>query len=460
MLRKLALVLLINLVLSEKVVITLTDDHLLKTITSPNFPKVYRKNAVVEYEVQVALSSQLVQSSSTLMAYFEMFALEASDKCSKDFVEIHDGPDSLYKFCGATPLGKRLKLDTLSPVFRFVSDGQLNSLGFSIQLELVKSDCVKEIDVARNQVLQWTGSPGNGVCSWKLNASPENRLVLKFNEMNIPSDEFCSSSNLEIGDVNFGEKFERFCGKKTPSEEFESQSNELLIKLNSNEINRAKSMFSLNITLTEEPFVVETEPVKRSCPCGEENGDSVARVATRIMGGTEVRPAFRYPWLAALTMSWGEVFCGAALINDRYLLTAAHCLHGLTPNEVRVLLSAHDLRARSSAMTLPVESITIHENYNRIRQTHDIAVVKLKTPIVATSRVSCICIPMGNQETFDDLRVAGWGRTDEGGAMSDVLLEVKVPQIDQGTCVQTYRSLATAEDPWCPKSAPELTWQV
>merc|ERR1711955_67637 len=64
---------------------------------------------------------------------------------------------------------------------------------------------------------------------------------------------------------------------------------------------------------------VTNPPVTGRCVCG------VANRATRIVGGqtTEVN---EYPWQVALVgRGSSSVFCGGSLINDRWVLTAAHC---------------------------------------------------------------------------------------------------------------------------------------
>ena len=46
----------------------------------------------------------------------------------------------------------------------------------------------------------------------------------------------------------------------------------------------------------------------------------------RIVGGQETE-VNQYPWMAQLLYS-GRFYCGASLINTKYLLTASHCVKG------------------------------------------------------------------------------------------------------------------------------------
>ena len=59
-----------------------------------------------------------------------------------------------------------------------------------------------------------------------------------------------------------------------------------------------------------------------------ECGVNAKRFQTRIVGGRPADPD-EWPWLAALVHKSGRgsgQYCGATLISDTHVLTAAHCL--------------------------------------------------------------------------------------------------------------------------------------
>lgn len=70
----------------------------------------------------------------------------------------------------------------------------------------------------------------------------------------------------------------------------------------------------------------------------------------RIVGGHETE-VNQYPWMAML-MYGTKFYCGATLINDRYVLTAAHCVHGFDKTRISVRLLEHDRNIASETQTI------------------------------------------------------------------------------------------------------------
>ncbi|XP_063607909.1 CLIP domain-containing serine protease B9-like [Penaeus indicus] len=118
------------------------------------------------------------------------------------------------------------------------------------------------------------------------------------------------------------------------------------------------------------------------CPCGVSNG-------VRIVGGTEVSPAFRYPWLVVLfeTPYLEEPFCGGAITNPRYVATAAHCLFSRR-NEpkpatlLRVRVAEDDVASEEDDLEgvtrmLALQSYIVHEGFAEDHLSKDIALLHL-----------------------------------------------------------------------------------
>jgi secreted trypsin-like serine protease len=80
-------------------------------------------------------------------------------------------------------------------------------------------------------------------------------------------------------------------------------------------------------------FVAAVLSADVPAPIGAGAAAETAGVSGRIVGGQEVNPSFRYPFLAAVLRSnapsSGPVvnsqFCGASRVGPRHFLSAAHC---------------------------------------------------------------------------------------------------------------------------------------
>ncbi len=167
-------------------------------------------------------------------------------------------------------------------------------------------------------------------------------------------------------------------------------------------------------------------------------------LSTRIVGGEQSTET--YPWMTALMeLKWGDTevqFCGGALIEEGWVLTAAHCLfeNGLMrPEDMRLTIGRNRYNGSGGEKHTVVEFF-IHEEYDRKRDYNDIALLKLTTPsnlkpvnLVLPSDAPNLT-PVGQ-----NAKVMGWGATSEDDYdVHTSLREVMVPIVSDEDCMESY----------------------
>merc|ERR1712121_33778 len=83
-----------------------------------------------------------------------------------------------------------------------------------------------------------------------------------------------------------------------------------------------------------------------------------------IVGGQDVKDPGTYPWQASLQPHGSYHSCGASLVSQRWLVTAAHCV-GYSPSYYKVVLGMHDKDSRKngSPVMYDVDQVIMHEDY-------------------------------------------------------------------------------------------------
>lgn len=164
--------------------------------------------------------------------------------------------------------------------------------------------------------------------------------------------------------------------------------------------------------------------------------------AAGIVGGEEARP-HQYPFMAGLVdLEERRVMCGGALIGERWVVTAAHCVTGSysSTDRVGVLLGEHDLTAREdspNAVMAATARMVVHPDYDPESQRNDIALVRLAEPVAFDRDVRPIALPHSfARGAFDHTRVEapGWGTTSFGGRTSAVLRTVALDTMSNPVC--------------------------
>ncbi|NXE45187.1 PAMR1 protease, partial [Casuarius casuarius] len=174
----------------------------------------------------------------------------------------------------------------------------------------------------------------------------------------------------------------------------------------------------------------------------------------------------RWPWQAAIYRTANGVkesslrkgtwilICSGALVNERTVVVAAHCVTDLGKTivlktaELKVVLGKFyrdDDRDEKTIQNLRISAIIVHPNYDPILLDSDIAIIKLLDKARISSRVQPICLASSHDLTSstEDLKimVTGWkvlADVKDPGYKNDTIRMGVVRMVDSLLCEQQY----------------------
>jgi len=189
----------------------------------------------------------------------------------------------------------------------------------------------------------------------------------------------------------------------------------------------------------------------------------------RIVNGQESAEG-RRPYQASIQIKFDQAdrleskkpfhFCGGALVNEKYVITAAHCMKGgRKAKELNVVLGTNDLTDRD-APTYAVKRI-IKTKYNDVTKINDLNLLELD---LGSAKQLNLDRMKGHKykavnickESFQpqgrNCTVSGWGHLEaKGSGIPDKLREVSVMVLHDQSC-----KTMLGRYPWDPKGKTML----
>ncbi|XP_053669190.1 CLIP domain-containing serine protease B4-like [Anopheles marshallii] len=183
------------------------------------------------------------------------------------------------------------------------------------------------------------------------------------------------------------------------------------------------------------------------------------QMSDRVFGGHDTK-INEFPWTALIQFqkpggSFG-FHCGGSLINERYVVTAAHCIKSIPRSWKvhRVRLGEWDLSmandcqddfCSNAPIDLDVEKIVVHSNYDPYNGSfeNDIALLRLTRPVDYSETVRPICLPLSASlhnlnHVGQPSYTVGWGKT-ETDTENEVKLMVELNITNLQECARIYQ---------------------
>uniref|UniRef100_H2YP69 Peptidase S1 domain-containing protein n=2 Tax=Ciona savignyi TaxID=51511 RepID=H2YP69_CIOSA len=175
----------------------------------------------------------------------------------------------------------------------------------------------------------------------------------------------------------------------------------------------------------------------------------------KIVGGTRAYP-FSHPWMAMLLKKEGRrtFLCGATVICDKWLVTAAHCMNKqsrtsrvpdldaifYTVHVARFMgwKQAHGTQVQKFIGRQDIDYLEQHEQFvsgvSRGVITFDIALIKLKKRIIFNEYVQPVCLPTVRARVAQVVWATGWGLDKGRGVDSKNLKQLGVRILNETLC--------------------------
>ncbi|KAK3569100.1 hypothetical protein QTP86_022127 [Hemibagrus guttatus] len=176
-----------------------------------------------------------------------------------------------------------------------------------------------------------------------------------------------------------------------------------------------------------------------------------------IIGGKEAKPHSR-PYMVSVQINNMHI-CGGMLIKKNRVLTAAHCVDEIEypgKYKLEVVLGAHNISKKEpQQQRIRVKKNIKHPCYKKNERLNDIMLLKLKSKAKLNKGVQVIHLPKNNENLKANKKcsIAGWGKTSQNSAASDVLREVTLKVQDNSQCKKSWEQYFDTDSMIC--TAPD-----
>ena len=165
-------------------------------------------------------------------------------------------------------------------------------------------------------------------------------------------------------------------------------------------------------------------------------------LSLKILGG-ESGLFSNWDWMASIR-NMNDHFCGGSILNEWYIITAAHCFDNITnlTSELTVCSGTFRLSDPCHQRRI-IDYFIIHPEFNITSTENDLALIRLQTPLdLSDLSITPICLPNENSSSEDllietEVVSIGWGHI-KSNKIPDVLQQVTLKIMDKSSIFCSY----------------------
>ncbi|GAA6106579.1 ST14 transmembrane serine protease matriptase a isoform X2 [Tachysurus ichikawai] len=420
------------------------------TFTSPNYPKYYPPLMRCEWNIQV-------DSTMHVKLTFSKFMMSVGGSCSNDYVQVND-----EKLCGSLPSSTMRTSNSNQMTVIFYSDASNVDRGFNASYKAFEptnpcpdkflcnnkrcvsnalfcdgwNDCGDSSDEKKCECKSDMIRCNNGLCKpmfWKCDGVDD--CGDRTDEMNCGPA--CKEGQFTCGN-----------GVCIPVKQRCDGRNDCSDKSDEADCGRSTVCLETNYQCKDGQCISKQNPEcdgEKDCTDGSDENCGVCGMqpfkTSRIVGGQDATEG-EWPWQVSLHIKNSMHVCGASIISEKWLVTAAHCVQDepkirlSQPESWEVYLGLYRQNLLNKAEKRYLKRIIAHPNYNEFTFDYDMALMELDTPVAFKETIRPICLPSSSYvfPAGKAVWITGWGATREGGSGASLLQKAEVRIINSTVC--------------------------